>query len=518
MPAVSSVEKFEGEIGVSLIFGNTIDAWKNVRAEYNKLQPHVRVTLNESTAEEYRTLLSNELSSSTSNWDIFQGNYAQSRLATVAYDFYPDITQSKNVYAGDGIWRNVLDKNAYITEINSNKSYILNSQFLMTAWFVNADAFIGAGLADPQDASKPAVPATWDELIAACASLKAQGYTNPLGLAGSQESLQSSQFSWLLRVYGDQYYREELQNIIPVKGDYNYNAYIAGFEYDEYDTQPEGDSKFVVNEARLYNAILDSSSANFVGGTSEKYKEFLSNLAMISDYVSPSFLTQGHTDVRAAFVANRADKTSPVILLDYLGFGINFPEYMKSSAAPFDIEFFDYPHMTGEHVSTDFVRDVGGNGGYITMRYHDESMKPGQNKLTKDFIKFFMSPYGQSAFYEGLKDNSVAPEGKSLVRHIQTPEEWRAVYDSDKITFNGLCDMNPFLTSFVYTVDGLTDINNKNAEMLGDLITKRTTGAEAAAVWHQDVFNFYQTNVFPRKGYKLDCYLNPSVSPVIGRQ
>ena len=497
-----------GKIDVHLVFGDTLSAWNGVVKAYNRYQPKVRVTLTNHTSAEYGNLIRQETNNGETDWDIFHGNYIGATVNRFAYDMYSDLS-TKNCYAGNKIWRTVLEKNAYTTNTDGRKiTYIMNSESLLTAWFINEDVFKSAGVVDANGNAK--TPATWDELIEICAELKAKGYQNPLGIAGDNDSITYSQFCWLLRVYGDQYFRDMIAKIQPAQGDYCYSTLGEPFVLDLNADQPEAEDNYLVNVSRKYWTILDKTSPDFCGPESEKYGEFVSQLAKMIPYISNTFSVESLESVRGNFVANRADKTSPVILLDYLGSGIEIERAVKDAGdKKFSLGLFDYPYMQGEQVKTTHVRDVGGNGGYLSVM--DQGNE--QNALTLDFIKFFMSPYGQSVYYSELMKSDASPDGVSTVKGVNIPEEWNKLFNSDKISFTGLCDMNPYTSAMLWTIEGRSTVTQTHAEYMRMLFSGKYTVADFQKSWQKAVFDEYQI-YFSEMGYKKDCYLHPEMNPV----
>ena len=506
---VTPAKTFNGVVNVHLVFGDTQRAWEKVVTEYNKFQPKVRVTLTNHTSAEYGNLLRQEVSAGDTEWDIFHGNYISATVDRYAYDMYGEIS-TKNYYAGGNIWKSVLEKNAYITGTTGRKiTYIMNSESLMTAWFINEEAFKAAGIVDEGGEAK--TPTTWDELIEMCATLKQAGYTNPLGIAGNNDSITYSQFCWLLRVYGDQYFRDMLAKIQPVEGDYCYSKLFEEdpFVLDLNAEQPEAEDNYLVNVSRMYWTMLDETSTDFCGPKSDKYKEFVTNLLKCKDYVSPTFATDSLESVRANFIANRADKTSPVILLDYLGTGLEINESMKSATdRKFTLGLFDYPYMTGDEVQTTFMRDVGGNGGYLSVMDRGNE----QNAMTVDFIKFFMSPYGQSVYYDALMSTGATPDGISTVKNLVIPDDWNELFNNEKITFTGLCDSNPYTASMLWTVNGRATVTQIHAEYMRKLFAGSFTVTDFQNNWQTTLFDEYQ-KYFAEMGMKSDCYKHPEQNP-----
>jgi hypothetical protein len=214
--------------------------------------------------------------------------------------------------------------------------------------------------------------------------------------------------------------------------------------------------------------------------------------------------------------------------LDYQGFGIN---YEKAAADNFQVGYFDYPQMisgkytrgdkVGESIvpETTITRDIGGNGGFLSIINH---MTDGaQNQLNKDFIKFVMSPYGQTVYYKGLAQNGDVPKGLSSVKNelVVIPDEWKAYFEASNevIEFNGDVDANPFLSwgvRFVGNEEKASAIITESWQNL--LAPNRAAGQELipetfAAKWAQAVkvdmeTCAYETNRWPKDFWKDPNY------------
>lgn len=152
-----------------------------------------------------------------------------------------------------------------------------------------------------------------------------------------------------------------------------------------------------------------------------------------------------------------------------------------------------------KHVTTDFVRDVGGNGGYLSVMYHRSDAA--QDELSIDFLKFFMSPYGQSVYYKALQEKSIAPNGLSTVLNFVVPESWKTFFESDKIAFNGLCDVNWYNNNFIYHINGTSDSRAKHLEVVQNLLKTKTYASADEAI--KDFQNNWDGAV--REGYGVLC-------------
>ena len=121
----------------------------------------------------------------------------------------------------------------------------------------------------------PRMGITWDDLMNLCKAMKDAGYSNPLGITLCDASIESLQFTWLLRVYGDYYYRQFYEYIM---------AGEVGSSWTDFDPSarvPEAAPTYGVQWAKLLNIMLDkdcSFGKGYAGMTSEVYLDFVSNL------------------------------------------------------------------------------------------------------------------------------------------------------------------------------------------------------------------------------------------------
>ena len=468
LPDTSKINQFSGKIDVCLDFEGTQSGWRALANEYKRLQGGaVEVNINTNySGSTYSQNLNQQLTNPNTDWDIVEGNLGYGSTYTYCIDMYSAIG-APNPYCGENVqWSSVLEKAAYTTKEadTSNKSIILNSEIMQTCWFVNEVALAAAGELGYQNASEEVgYPETWEDLISLCDYMQKAGYSNPLGISLTSASVESLQFSWLLRVYGDYYYRQFYQYIMG--GDLN----STWENYDETENVVELNSGYGINYAKLLN-ILFNDDCDFgpgnVGFTSEVYRDFVSQLYKMKGYLMLNPTSSEFGDVRDKFEMQADGKASPQIILDYQGFGIN---YTTATTEGFEAGYFDYPQMiSGTYTSGDKVgesivpettitRDIGGNGGFLSIINHMGDSA--QNTLNKDFIKFVMSPYGQTIYYKGLAANGDVPKGLSSVKNdlVVIPAEWKAYFEESNqtITFSGDVDANPFLSWGVRYVNGL---------------------------------------------------------------
>ena len=457
---VSTTERKSGKIDVVLVFEDTFKGWEALAAEYERLHGGaVAVELNNSyiDASAYQTNLNYETQDANSDWDIVQGNLFQGdKLHTYTMNMFSSIDQ-ENPYAGAdevGVryWSDVLEEDAYITDKSgsSDSTHIMNSEGLQTAWFVNT---VAVEAAKGQGYTGSDIPATWDEMMDLCKYMELAGYNNPLGIALDDDSISASQFTWLLRVYGDYYYRNDYENIM----------LNSGYVYDKTSENPEANTGYGVSASKFYYSIFNyKDTTYYVGPESDKYQEFIEQFQKMKPYLRTAATDSqqsGLAVLRTKFATQSEGMDSPQIFLDYAGAGLKF---QANETDTFKVDFFDYPAMVSDYIPEGtIIRDVGGNGGYLSILKHNAE----QDALSLDFIKFVVSPYGQSIYYEALNNAGAVPMGMTTVvnDYVVIPETWETFFKTDKISFSGLVDSNPYISNLIRS---FADQKETNAQAL----------------------------------------------------
>ncbi len=446
-PDTDSIADLEGGIDVVILFDGTQDGWKAVAEEYMRLHGgSVVVNLNTNyTASTYGDKVMAEVKDPNTKWDIVQGNLVGTMVSQYCLNMASSV-YGKNAYAGKNVlWKDVLETDAYITDKTGANTdcYILNSESLNTAWFVNTVAVQDAQVeANKDGVTLSETPTTWQELMDLCKYMQEAGYKNPLGISLDTESISSEQFTWLLRVYGDLYYRSMYDVIMPQEGDENY---VKEYKVDMTDEAPESAMDFGYVYSRLFNTILDDTSSVYAGAKSARFADFIEQFYKMKDYLMIDAADRSLVDIRNAFQSQQNGKDSPQILLDYAGKGLAFSGAENDS---FKLDFFDYPMMESKYIPEgSLIRDVGGNGGYLSIIQHGSA----QNKLNLDFLKFFLSPYGQTIYYNTLSEKNVSIKGLTTVKNdlVVVPDAWKTYFQSTKVTFTGLADSNHYINFLI---------------------------------------------------------------------
>ena len=522
--------KFSGTLYMARAYADELPGWKYVYDAYEKMYPNVTIVNSEyESGQSMKSALLTQMNSGSETVGLMQGNYVQDALKSYGYNFQGGFVDTVNPYASpkgqEVLVGDLLDDYTF-ANLRAERITFQNTN---TCFFVNTTALSGVGLS-VDDLH------TWDDIIAACATLKAAGYTAPFGIGGNNDSVSTKDFKWMYRIYLDQYYMDLIDDIQVQEGDWNYNRMTAEnfvFSYDR--NNFEHDPYYMVNSMRAYNILLNEEADNpyYVGAKSDKFKCFMENLCKIGPYVSTGFATNGITEVQQSFL--RGGKNDAVFMVNYIGFGIALENYKKSGDINFDWACFDYLPMVCRcnvacndsdgnhtcthvddaatddactlHVHTTKTRDEGGVGGFIG--FYTEGKTNEEIALYLDFIRFFLSPYGQTLFYKGLELNSGWPKAVSVIDGAVMPESWRNFTNySENVKFNGLCAN--WFTDFLA---GCVNASGQQYTLCKTAIMSNLPSSNTSAIIN--VFNA-QISLYASDNlsqYAPDCYKNYTQKP-----
>ncbi|MCQ2796295.1 MAG: hypothetical protein MJ213_03190 [Bacilli bacterium] len=516
-PDKAHTPQFEGTINVHMDFEGRVQVgWQAVADEYMRLQSNkVKVEIHtDLSGSQYSERLISELQNPDTTWDLVEGNLGLNHTRENCIDLGAYLNDD-NSYCGydseDKIvnpWISTLKSEAYrdYESDTSDEAYIFNSENMQSCWFVNKvalDAAVKQGYKNKD--GKGENPITWDDLISLCTYMEHAGYTNPLGITLSTNSIKSTQFTWLLRIYGDYYYRGLYKYIM--KGIDEETGWI---NYDPSATSPETKGGFSIAEPKVLQFLFPSNevvdrwpfkdvSTDFNG---DLYRDFVTNLAKMDSHLMKDATATEFSALRDKFEA-QSDKGAPQIILDYEGMGIR---YEKKENDNFKLGYFDYPQMIAgkyengmwkeqDMVNNDktITRDIGGNGGFISVIKH----KTEENQMNVDFVKFFMSPYGQLVYLDALvADGNAFPKGVTTIKDdfIDTPSQFTEFFKKTKaagVKFNGNIDVNPFISWGVRYLGGRTETDkiiegNWRGLLLPEgQVGKKVTIDQHVATWGQ---------------------------------
>ena len=496
------------KIDVALNYEGTAEAWKVLADEYERLCGNI-VDVNivaELDTQSYTDRLRIEEANPKTDWDIVQGNLMND-LGAHCQNLRQTIN-SNNPYAGNKVWADFLEERAYITDVSGSTdyTYLLNTENLSTAWFVNTAATTEAGVTNTN-------PQTWEELIDMLEKLQVAGYKYPLGLSLTPDGINASQFSWLLRVYGDYYFRSKYT--YTSKSFDSYTKTDSKFAYDKTAENQEASSYFTFSYNRALSLMLDETCEYYCGAKSDLYKDFLTQFQKLAKYIRPSAYDQSFIKVRESFMAQKdgGGKEAPQVMLDYTGSGLQF---LGADALKGHVDFFDYPTIESTYVPAGtLTRDVGGNGGYLALlNYHNST----QTKLNKDFLQYVLSPYGQTIYYKALRERNLSPKGLTTVQNdlVIIPEDWSGFFQTEKIKFTGLADNNKFIDVGAVNFFSNSKAEEESVRLWRGLLTTESpfTVDYFAENWHFKLMGLWDTvageHNWPQDAYRSSHFDDPN--------
>lgn len=459
-----------GSTGQTLVlawdFGVEEPVWRTLADEYEKLNPGVKITLDQKEGSTYDTWLSNQLTVGTPTADIVINNGVSSFYSKDKFVDFSQYLNKPNPYAEDAVWKTLMEKVAYpqSSGASNGQVYSLNPEQVITAWFYNKDLFEQYQV--EEKVGKSVQDWNWDDLIVACEHLSANGII-PLAIGGDYASFWSWQFGWLYRVYTDQYFRDMEELVVAQPGDYLYDEELqTSWFFDKEDKFNDTEEGYIVNKIRLAQLVEDG----VVGPSHPKFQDMVKNLSrLVPEYVPENFTSLKPDDAVKYFLREEA-----AIYIDLMSFYAGIERTFDDNGVEgFEVGVFQYPPMTsqtsGVETGVDYTRDTGGASGYYGVINKNKK----QSDLAMDFLMFFASPQGQTVYLDAMARENIAPQGISLIYNVDMPEKWVGKYD---VEFQGSADSNPlagFSRGFMDEAEGVrqyVELSQQYYGSGGDLI------------------------------------------------
>lgn len=491
--SVENVESItqKGKITLSWDFNVKKDVWQAIADEYTRINPEVEIVIDQKDGSSYATWLSNQLSSADPTPDIVINNEVKQFMADKKFVDYSQYLGKKNPYAGNQVWKEMLDEMAYQANGSNQEIYSLNTDSVMTTWFYNKDIFAKYNL-DP--------PKTWDELITISKTLKSNGII-PLAIAGDAMSFWAWQMGWIFRVYTDQYFRDYEDKVIAQPGDYNYDKELqSDWKFDKNDKLNDNQKGYIVNLIRFAKMVNDGET----GPNTDKFKDMVVNLKkFFPEYVPSGFIGTDNTTAVQYFIKGEA-----AMWIDLASFGAGFERTMSDAGTnKFNLGVFNYPAMTGDKAGVNYARTTGGASGYFGVVAKSKE----QNDLVMDFMMFTASPEGQKVYFRKMEELNIAPTGPSLIKGVKMPEKWASTFE--QLGVPGLADSNPyaaFSRGFMDTPKSVRDFQD-NSQLLFD--NKMTVEEYCIQMQASCVTNI--KTWLKIKGFRPDALDDPKADPLI---
>lgn len=477
-------------------------ALKAVAEAYMDKHPETDVKVEGQTSSTYKDWLDSQFAggSSVTDADIVQTLLISNAYLTTKMVDYSSYLVKPNPYNQNKSWKDTMEEEAYPLSTDRSGIYTLNFTTNMSFFFYNKTLWKQAGLTNADGTDK--APKTWDELLEFCAQIESNTQDKvPFAVGGATYT--TGAMSWLLNIYGDQYYRGIADDIHAVAGDYCYDPDIdADWTLDITDKNNDSPSNYTANMLRFYAALMD----NQITPKDAKYQAMITNLKkLIPVYCQDNFISNNYYQAEELFWGGNA-----AMVYNTTDFFNTYKQIFaqRPDAEKFEIGFFPAPPMTGTgdaKPDADTVRSVGGAVGWYGVVKKDKK----QNDLVMDFMMFWGSKEGQDIYNQSLKEQGAYISGNSLVKDVDTPAE---IYPAKEYEFPGLCHNNPVGQFF----GNLASMNGSSYQMFEALCKNVFNGDITVARFAEQLTRAFQNDIptyFTQMGWKSDAYLTPEKDP-----
>lgn len=477
-------------------------ALKAVAEAYMDKHPETDVKVEGQTSSTYKDWLDSQFAggSSVTDADIVQTLLISNAYLTTKMVDYSSYLVKPNPYNQNKSWKDTMEEEAYPLSTDRSGIYTLNFTTNMSFFFYNKTLWKQAGLTNADGTDK--APKTWDELLEFCAQIESNTQDKvPFAVGGATYT--TGAMSWLLNIYGDQYYRGIADDIHAVAGDYCYDPDIdADWTLDITDKNNDSPSNYTANMLRFYAALMD----NQITPKDAKYQAMITNLKkLIPVYCQDNFISNNYYQAEELFWGGNA-----AMVYNTTDFFNTYKQIFaqRPDAEKFEIGFFPAPPMTGTgdaKPDADTVRSVGGAVGWYGVVKKDKK----QNDLVMDFMMFWGSKEGQDIYNQSLKEQGAYISGNSLVKDVDTPAE---IYPAKEYEFPGLCHNNPVGQFF----GNLASMNGSSYQMFEALCKNVFNGDITVARFGEQLTKAFQNDIptyFTQMGWKSDAYQTPEKDP-----
>ncbi|NLG24035.1 MAG: extracellular solute-binding protein [Clostridiales bacterium] len=427
-PAMALAEGGKVTVRINLQSGvGVAEAWAAVEQGYEALHPEVDVIVDLKPDEGYADWVKAQFASDNPEADIVAINLAGPAAANKDINFY-EYAFDDSPYS-DGEWNEqfnftMQNRNTATAEWNN-----LSLQSVQVLWFYNRAIFDEVGVQPPSN---------WDELIEVCDKIAAAGY-QPLAVAGDFNSFWAGQMGWLAQMYVDQTTRDQIEIVKAQEGDYCYDDDIdPNFQYDPTDPWNDDSQNVTQNPLRYWQAFRDGK----VTADSAGIKKVMENFAKVFPKYAGGENFYGTANALPLFMQGKAAMivdggwrlTEFKRDMDSLKAGkeIMSGETVIEDAQIFELGAFNMPSMQGPEFlapARTIEVAVGFLGAISKDKAHDDQVV--------DFLMYYSSAEGYSAFLSAGIANGMGVNGPALVNGVKLPGDYQAMFDN--LSFIGNC-------------------------------------------------------------------------------
>ena len=396
------------EIVVSVINGFYTAGEKKLAEDYMKLHPETKVTIdviadNNSYTTKMQTVAAdvNRAGSSDIVHANFYADVVGGTAAAVAQGYLMNMETLLDLdhpYQ-DGKVRDMFEENVLAEARNNaggNGMIALPFDKCGISFYYNKDAFEAQGLS---------APATWEDLLAACETFKANGVETPITV--------SSESNWIMASLADAAYRydEYTYLVQPGDSDWNEDTMQANVDFVFDDADMSCDQFTVKSNERIMAARRDGIIL------SETSKVCWTEFAKLAQYFPYNFIAGG-----ADSVTEFEMQYSPMLLTGSWNVGLliddlnQMPEEARFEWATFNIPgFANPPEGFGSEMRGLYV--MGNQMGIIPKEDEDH------NARVLDFYLYWYSQAGAQLCYEETLSNGNYVQGPAMIKGVELSPE-----------------------------------------------------------------------------------------------
>lgn len=422
------------EIRINMAAGvGAAEAWAAVEKNYEALHPDVDIIIDLKPSEGYADWVKAQFASETPVADLVAINLAGDDAIGRCINFF-DYAYDISPYT-DKEWQEQFNFASQVRDMARGEWTALSLQSVQVLWFYNADIFAKVGVTPP---------ATWDELIQVCEKLEAAGY-QPVAAPGDFNSFWAMQLGWLAQIYVDQTTRSQIEIIRAQPGDFNYEEEKdSKFVYNPTDPWNDDAVHVTPNRLRFWQAFRDGK----IRADTDGFKQVYANFAKVFPKYAggENFFGTDDTGYKSLFAQGKAaiiidggwrlteHARDMKALKEGLGLTIGTGDDAVTVENPqvFELGTFNMPSMVGEPFEAP-ARTIEVAVGFIGAV--DKGAV--HNEAVVDFLQYYSSPEGYSAFLGTGIDHGMSISGPPLVFGVELPEEYAAMFSN--LSFIGNC-------------------------------------------------------------------------------
>ena len=432
-------EGYSGTVTISVYSSTGVEeAWTAVGEAYEALNPGVDVVVDLKPQDSYADWVKAMFQSyddAVPEADLVYGNLAGSDRTDKVINFL-DYLGEESPYSDVEDWTEQFAFEMQNIEGAGTMWDCLSISGVQVLWFYNVEIFEKVGVEPPK---------TWDEFVDVCAKIEAAGY-QPLAIAGDFQSFWAEQMGWLAQVYADQTTRSQIEIVRAQEGDYCYDPDIDGaFAYDPTDSHNDDAANVTSNPVRFWKAFVQDGT---IRADTEGMKTVWSNFAKIFPQYAGGENFYG-TDANGAktmffkqdaaiylsgswFFGDYLNTMADVKAGNTVTIGADDAAVELTGLTEFGLGTFAMPSMEGAGIEAP-ARTIEVATGFLSAVKKD----PDHDEMVVDFLKFYTSPQGYSAFMAALIDNKGVPDGLPLIKGIELEGELAEMFAN--IEYIGNC-------------------------------------------------------------------------------